>query len=79
MDATARHAVGISNDVPWKSQKCIIPLAEDKTSESVGQTSGKGAATVGVDGEEGTDESEARRELCCSAVFPSHQSLTRSV
>ena len=67
----------IPNDVPWRSQKCIIPFADEKTPESVGRAGGKRAATVDVDGDEGTEDSEARRELCCcSAVFPSHHTLT---
>ncbi|KIM47399.1 hypothetical protein M413DRAFT_63141 [Hebeloma cylindrosporum] len=45
---------GIPKDVPWKSQKCIIPRADDKTPETTGQSGGKRAATV----DSGDDETE---------------------
>ena len=37
----------IFNDVPWESQKCIIPFADDKRKSS-GQSDDERAATVDV-------------------------------
>ena len=53
---------GIPNDIPWKSQKCIIPRADDQTPETAGQAGGKRAETGNVGDDEGTavSDSEAR-------------------
>ena len=64
---------GISNDVPWKSQKCIIPRTDDKTPETAGRAGGKRAATVDVDGDEGVEgsDSEVRpRKVSFIQLFP---------
>ena len=51
---------GIPNDVPWKSQKCIISRAGDKTPETAGQADGQGIATVDVaSGDAGTEDSDS--------------------
>lgn len=49
---------GIPNDVPWKSQKCIIPHADDKTPETTGCGGGKRAAMVDSDADEREVEEE---------------------
>ena len=58
------------------------PHAGDKTPETAGQAGGQRAMTVDVGGDEGAEDldSEACRATSegefCSAVSPSHQSLT---
>ena len=49
----------IPNDVPWKSQKCIIPRADDRKPEIAGQAGGKRAETVDVGGDERTEDSDS--------------------
>lgn len=64
---------GIPNDVSWKSQKCIIPRADDKTPETAGKAGGKRPATVDVGCDEGTEnsDSEARaRKVSFVQLFP---------
>ena len=43
----------------WKSQKCIIPRADDKKPESAGQAGGKRAETVDIGGDERTEDSDS--------------------
>jgi hypothetical protein len=50
---------GIPDDVPWKSQKCIIPRADDKSPETTGRTGGKRAVIVDSGGDEEAEHSGA--------------------
>ena len=69
---------GIPNDVPWKSQKCIIPRADDETTETARRTRGKRAVTAGGDSDE--EEEELRpRKVGFVQLFFSRRSLTRFV
>ena len=63
---------GISNDVPWESQKCIIRHVDDTRPETPGGPGGKRAATVDVSGDEGTEDSdsEARPRKVLFSCFP---------
>jgi len=49
----------IPNNIPWKSQKCIIPRVDDKKPEIAGQAGGKRAETVDLGGDERTEHSNS--------------------
>lgn len=64
---------GIPDDVSWKSQKCIIPRADDKTPGNAGHTGDKRAATVTGDGDDEAECSDSvlrPRKVSIVQTFP---------